>query len=199
MIGSKFGRLTVLELVGRYKNGDAKYQCICDCGNKRIVLHGNLRNGNTKSCGCLHKEASREFWSKFNLQHGETKTKLWKTWSGILDRTTCKNNHAYSRYGGAGIGIFEEWKDYKKFAEYIGQPPTKQHTIDRIDNAKGYEPGNIRWASRQQQAENRRTTIFVDVNGEKMTLTKAASVIGISKSTASRWNKNGVFKKPYFV
>jgi hypothetical protein len=194
MIGLKFGRLTVLEMVGRYKNGDAKYRCICDCGKERVVLSGNLKKGNTKSCGCLHKEASAKFWGAFNLRHGKTKTKLWKTWSGILDRTTCKNHHAYARYGGAGIGIFEDWKIFENFAAYIGEPPSDTHSVDRIDNSKGYEPENVRWATKKEQAENRRATIFVNVDGKRVCLSDAAKMLNISKSTASRWFKAGKLK-----
>lgn len=197
MIGQKFSRLTVLERVGTYKNGDPIFKCLCKCGGIATVISGNLKKGNSKSCGCLRKEKTIEFWSKFNLRHGETNTKLWKAWSGILDRTTCKTNFAYDRYGGAGIGICEEWKTYESFAAYMGQPPSRLHTVDRIDNSKGYEPGNVRWATKQEQAENRKTNKFVVVNGVKVTLTKAAEKIGISKSTASRWYAKGVFENGY--
>ena len=197
MLNLKFTRLTVIEEVGKYKSGDKIYKCRCDCGGIKSVLSGNLKKGNTKSCGCLKKEKSSEFWSNFNLRHGKTKTKLWKTWSGILDRTTCVTNFAYHRYGGAGIGIFEGWKVFEVFAEYMGEPPTKTHSVDRIDGSKGYFPGNVRWATKREQAENRKTTVFVEVDGEMMTLTRAAKKIGVSKSTASRWNTNGVFKNGY--
>jgi hypothetical protein len=132
--------------------------------------------------------------SKLNFRHGETDTKLWKTWKGIVSRTTCKTSTHYSRYGGAGIGIDKDWLVYEVFAEYIGQPPSDQHTIDRIDNSRGYEPGNVRWATPKEQAANRKTNVRVWVNDSHMILSDAAKYLNISKSTATRWYKQGKLK-----
>ena len=129
--------------------------------------------------------------SKLNLRHGLTKTKLWKTWKGIVERTTVPTSSHYHRYGGAGIGIHKEWLRFEAFADYVGHPPSSLHTIDRIDNSRGYLPGNVRWATMKEQAANRRTNVKVVVDGRTMILTEVAVFFGVSKSTVSRWVANG--------
>jgi hypothetical protein len=191
MLNSKFGMLTVIEFLHRSKFHDAVYKCKCDCGNEVNVLSGNLKKGNSTSCGCKRLKTCSIRMSKLNLKHGETKTKLWRTWKGIIERTTSKNSSHYFRYGGKGIGIYKEWLDYKKFAEYIGQPPSDKHTIDRIDNSKGYEPGNVRWATAKEQAANRCTNVFVIINNKKMISSEAAKILNVSQSTIGRWIKSG--------
>ena len=190
MIGNKYGKLLVIEYAG-VKKTQKSYICKCDCGNEVVVLSNNLKKGNSKSCGCSRVETCRKRMLKLNFRHGETNTKLWKTWKGILGRTTCQTNSHYARYGGRGIGICEAWKIYENFAKYIGPPPTNNHSIDRINNNKGYEPGNIRWASAKEQAANRSTNIKVLINGQIMILSDAAKKLSISKSTASRWAISG--------
>jgi hypothetical protein len=133
--------------------------------------------------------------SKLNLRHGATNTKLWKTWKGVVERTTVPTSSHYGRYGGAGIGIHPEWLRFEEFAAYVGQPPTPLHTIDRIDNSIGYLPGNVRWATPKQQAANRGTNVRVVVSGRAMILAEAALMLGVSKSTASRWAANGRLKR----
>ncbi len=191
MIDTKFYRLLVVQQDGVHKNRDKYWLCKCDCGNIVRVLAQNLKIGNTKSCGCLKKEKSIKTYKLLNFIHGETNTKLWKTWKGIVERTTSKNSANYKKYGAKGIGIYENWLIYKNFADYIGNPPTENHSIDRIDNLKGYFPNNIRWATAKEQACNRKNNVYVYVDGQKMVLSDAAKKLGISKSTASRWFKNG--------
>ena len=194
MIGKKFGKLTVQFLFVERKYGQKVYSCICDCGNVSIVLSGNLKNGNSKSCGCSRKKTCSIRMFGLNLRHGQTKTKLWKTWKGIVERITCPTSAHYSKYGGIGIGIYLEWLVFENFAFYIGQPPTPLHSIDRIDNSKGYEPGNVRWATAKEQAANRKTNVYIVLNDKIMILAEAARVLGISKSSASRWLAQGKLK-----
>jgi hypothetical protein len=192
MIGSVYGYLTVVELCHHSSPDRQKvYLCKCKCGNRVNVLAGNLKRGNSKSCGCARKSQSSIRMSKLNLLHGETNSKLWRTWKSMVERTTCKTSSHYKRYGGAGIGIYKDWLSYESFAEYIGQPPTVHHSIDRIDNLKGYEPGNVRWATAKEQAANRKTNVKVVIEGQIMILSDAAKFLNIGKSTASRWLKQG--------
>jgi hypothetical protein len=194
MIGKKFGQLTVKFLLDERKHGQKVYTCICDCGNTSTVLGANLRKGNSTSCGCLRKTTCSIRMTGLNLRHGETNTKLWRTWKGVVERTTNPYSSHYARYGGKGIGIYPDWLVYENFALYMGEPPTQKHSIDRIKNNKGYEPENVRWATAKEQAENRKTNVYVFLNGKKMILSQAAQILNISKSSASRWLAQGKLK-----
>lgn len=191
MVNEKYGMLTVSEFLQRNKFGDAIYSCVCDCGTKVNVLAGNLKKGNSTSCGCKRKKSCSDRMSKLNFKHGETNTKLWKTWKGVVERTTIKNSSHYPRYGGSGIGIDPSWLEYENFAKHLGQPPSKNHSIDRIDNTKGYYPGNVRWATAKEQAANRRTNVHVIIDNKKIMSSEAAKILNVSASTISRWIKNG--------
>jgi hypothetical protein len=195
MIGLIFGKLTVLSNYGKAKDGQTIYLCKCDCGNETKVLAGNLRRKNSTSCGCSRRKTCSIRMSTLNLRHGETNTKLWKSWKSMVERTTKPSSSHYKKYGGRGITVFEEWKVYENFARYIGHPPSEHHTIDRIDNLKGYFPGNVRWATHKEQAANRSTNVWVEIDGTKMILSEAAKVLNISKSSASRWLKQGKLKQ----
>ena len=194
MIGMKFGLLTVISEAGVDVHRQRKYLCLCDCGQKRIVLSGNLKKGNSASCGCKRKLTCSLKMSKFNLRHGMTNTKLWRTWKGIVERTTAPTSSHYLRYGGSGIGIHQDWLNFEEFASYVGEPPSEKHSIDRIDNSVGYFPGNVRWATSKEQASNRSTNIKVTIDGVEMILSDAARVLRVSKSTASRWYASGKLK-----
>ena len=191
MIGQKFGKLTVTSLSDVRKHGQKTYVCICNCGSTSVVLGANLRKGNSTSCGCTRKDSCSKRMSNLNFRHGETGSKLWRTWKGVVERTTIPTSAHYGRYGALGIGIHHEWLIYENFAAYMGQPPSSYHSIDRIDNSQGYVPGNVRWATAKEQASNRSTSIFVLVDGNSVTLSDAARILNISKSTASRWYSQG--------
>jgi hypothetical protein len=132
---------------------------------------------------------------KRNLKHGMYGTKVYETWNGIVDRTTRPSCHRYADYGAKGITIHPEWLDFEAFYRDVGDPPSPRHSIDRIKNEKGYEPGNVRWATKKEQAMNRRTTKFVEVNGQVMSLSDAAVVLGVDKSTTSAWLKSGKLRQ----
>jgi hypothetical protein len=186
--------LTVLSEAGRSKHGDMKFVCLCDCGSKSVVLRANLLKGNSTNCGCKRKVSSAIRMATLNARHKQTGTKIWRTWKGVVERTTKPGSEAYCRYGGAGIGLFDDWLVFENFAAYMGEPPTPKHSIDRIDGGKGYFPGNVRWATAKEQAHNRKTNVVVSVGGKQMILSDAAKHFGVSKSTASRWFKAGKLK-----
>lgn len=149
LIGQRFGKLVVIAQGQKIKN-HYHWVCLCDCGNTKEVAGSSLMYGNTGSCGCLQKEKV--------TTHGLTGTEVANSWSSIIQRCTNPNCKDYARYGAVGITIAEEWRhDLQAFANYLGEKPNdgKKCTVGRIDNTKGYIPGNIRWETEDQQTRNR--------------------------------------------
>lgn len=103
-------------------------------------------------------------------RHHGTKTDEYKVWNGVKQRCYNPNNVAYSNYGGRGIKICERWKSFEYFYTDMGQRPTPKHQLDRIDNNKGYEPGNCRWVTAKVNANNRRDNRYVTIYGQTKSL-----------------------------
>jgi hypothetical protein len=105
-------------------------------------------------------------------------------WMLIKARCFCPTNPAYSYYGGRGITMYEPWRrDFFAFRNFVGPRPSSKHTIDRIDNDGNYEPGNVRWATRKEQARNRRSNVYLELDGRRLIVEDWASLTGIKKST----------------
>lgn len=176
LTGKRFGKLVVIKTAGKTKNGAYLWQCKCDCGNEIIANVGNLRNGHTKSCGCLRVDRCKTNFTKHGLEH----TRLYGIWSDMRLRCYDEKNIAYHRYGGRGITICDEWKnDVKAFYDWAtANGYNDSLTIDRIDNDGNYCPENCRWATVKEQASNRRSNILVTHNGKTQTMKKWANEVG---------------------
>lgn len=156
--GVVFGRLTVTEFVD-IKNGNARWQCACSCGESLTVSSGHLRSGHTSSCGCLQKERT----SKARFKHGQSNgatpgaTRTYRIWRAMISRCYWPSSVNWERYGGRGITVCRRWReDFRAFFADMGDPPSPKHSIDRKRNSGNYTPKNCRWATGKEQAANRR-------------------------------------------
>lgn len=152
LTGQRFGRLTAISRVHR-PNGKAYWLCKCDCGGETVTNGNSLRRGHSTSCGCRRTETIRRVCFK----HGSVRNPEYQVWTCLKKRCLNPTNSAYHNYGGRGITVCPEWvEDFGAFLAHVGPRPTPQHTIHRIDNDKGYWPGNVRWATKKEQAANQR-------------------------------------------
>lgn len=153
LTGMRFGRLTVIKRNGHYvspnrKQSHSLWLCVCDCGKQTMVRGGQLRNGKTRSCGCLHREKFKR------ITHNETKTPLYTIWRAMRERCNNPNSISYKWYGAKGIKVCDAWDNsYEAFRDWaVANGYTEGLTIDRMDSNLDYTPDNCRWLTRAENA-----------------------------------------------
>jgi len=176
LTGKRFGRLMVKSLHHeRTSSNGAKFICACDCGVEKLVVGAYLRSGRVISCGCR----KREVLGESTITHGMTGTGAWHSWRDMMKRCYAEKSKQYPHYGGRGISVCSEWHTFEGFYASMGDRPEGM-SIERDDVDGNYEPDNCRWIPLLEQGYNKRNTIFVDVDGERLCLSVACRKLGIS-------------------
>ena len=189
--GQRFGRLLVLKRVENNKFNQVRWLCRCDCGNEKIVTANSLRNGDTRSCGCLKKE--QDYKNIIKVKHNMTNTRLYSIWRGMKSRCSSKNGKKHEFYYDKGIKICDEWKnDFINFYNWAMTNGYKDDlTIDRIDNDGNYEPNNCRWATVTEQNNNQSNNIRIKYEEFEYSLKDLSVKYNIKVSTLNSRLKNG--------
>lgn len=185
--GVVFGRLTAQSFLGTgVKNGKPYWRCICSCGNVVEVSVYSLLSGHTSSCGCLQRDITAERLTIHGL-HG---TPEHSVYNSMLQRCYDEKSIAYKSYGGRGIKVCDRWKDPQLFQDDMGPRPEGM-TLERKDVNKDYSPDNCVWASKKDQARNRRNNVIVEFNGKVACMSEHAEDHALSASTVGRRIKRG--------
>lgn len=164
IIGKKFGKLTVKSEPIRYKLYQYEVWCDCDCGNECVANFNRLKRGRKKSCGCLEGVGGAP-------KHGKSGTPIYAVWNNMLSRCYNPKHTSYKDYGARGIEVCDKWKgSFEAFYEDMGDRPSDQHSIERLDVDGNYEKSNCTWATLDQQKRNKRWTIWVNYYGEDIRL-----------------------------
>jgi len=187
LAGQRFGRLVAIE-PGPNQRGRVTWHCQCDCGGESWPHATSLISGNSKSCGCLGGENLLKAVTK----HGQTGSPEYRAWLGAKARCYRSTLPGYADWGGRGITVCDRWlNSYESFLADMGPRPSPAYSLDRIDNDLNYEPGNCRWATIADQTRNRRSNIWVTLDGKRLTAKDGARAIGVDEKTVYRRLKQG--------
>lgn len=195
MVGQKIGRWTVIDRDTSVDSPKAYWICECECGKVKSILGKYLRNGESKSCGCLKEEKLKTNSITHNMRH----TRFYSIWANMKYR--CSNSNSIN-YGGRGIKVCDRWTDFNNFYEdmYISYQKAikrdKNITIDRINNDGDYEPSNCRWASMKEQNNNKRNNRIYRYKDETLTIAEWSIKLDIPYHTLlNRLNRGWSIEK----
>ena len=170
------------------KDGHIKWLCKCSCGDVSEYIATRVRNNRVNQC----KQCATKVSAEKIKTHGMRNSKEYSTWSAMKARCIHIESKNFYRYGGKGIFICSEWANsFEAFFEHIGLAPSNQHSIDRIDNLKGYEPNNVRWATKTQQQRNKNNSVFVTDGTNVFHINDVATKLSISRGAAHLRLKRG--------
>jgi hypothetical protein len=157
------------------RNMEAVFRC--RCGKKFVTSISSVKSGKTRSCGCLKKELT----SLRTRRHGKSRSKIYHVWHNMMRRCHDSSNKRFKDWGGRGIFVDAKWHTFEAFFLDVGDVPFCKAQIDRIDNNRGYEPGNIRWVTHTENNANTRRSRFVKLANEVVCIAEAARRIGMSR------------------
>lgn len=177
LTGQTFNELTAIRFDHADKGGNAYWVWRCSCGTEKVICAGSVKKGDTKACGHLEGKGRQP-------THGYTDTKEFRAWSSMKTRCYNPKCENYPHYGGRGITVCDRWREsFEAFLDDLGPAPSPEYSIDRIDNDGNYEPGNVRWATLNEQCNNRRTNQNLGIKGISKTVTEWAKESGLSPET----------------
>jgi len=179
LAGKRFGRLAGIEDVGKTKKGERIWRCRCDCGEETEVRTDHLKSGHTRSCGCLKVEVATDNATT----HGGHGTPEYNSWCSMKGRTMNPSNPAYDRYGGRGITVSKSWLSFEGFFADMGERPTLEYSLDRIDNDGSYCKENCRWATRCEQGHNKSNNALLTYAGQTKSIAEWAEGLAMKYST----------------
>lgn len=193
--GKQFGRLTVLAAATSPAAANRRgiwWRCACSCGNTKVLYGGDIRGGDTQSCGCLNREQRALRAGNRTRTHGRSGESIYSIWDSMLQRCENPKRKDYPRYGGRGITVCARWRDsFDAFLADMGDRPSTKHSIDRRDGDGNYEPSNCRWATATEQARNHRGNRLVTLSGKTQCLIAWCEELGISKATVNGRRSRG--------
>lgn len=168
LTGRKFHSLTALRVTRVVPYGTHSkmvyWECVCVCGKLCEARAANLCSGNTKSCGCMR---GKRIAPIVPPEHSRSAEKM--AWRMMWARCTNPGTSHFESWGGRGIKVCEEWRDFSVFLSDVGPRPSISHSIDRWPNLNGnYEPGNVRWATPEEQSRNRRDRKRISFDGKEL-------------------------------
>lgn len=193
--GQRFGRLIAIRHISK-----EQWECRCDCGVLKVATSSNLRDGRTRSCGCLKRERDKNLFVSHGHCRGGTRPTEYNIWSGMITRCTNQRNHGFRYYGARGITVCDKWRaSFPAFLADMGSRPSQRHSLDRIDNDGPYSPENCRWANMSEQRLNARRPInvhstrsrFITHDGRTQTLAEWGRELGMEADLVSQRLING--------
>lgn len=171
--------------------GGSYLMCLCDCGKIKSVCRSNLLRGKSKSCGCWRAEQTARRCTKHGHSKKGSRLPEHQCWVNMKSRCLNPRDKRFADYGGRGIAVCDRWvESFDAFMLDMGPRP-EGHSIERIDNNKGYDPDNCVWASNKRQMNNRSACVYVSMNGETMTATQWAERLGVRAHTILTRLKRG--------
>lgn len=189
LTGRRFGRLVVVGKSHKNENRLWFYECVCDCGEERIIRGNSLTQSKnpTRSCGCLQREhavrSGKNAKARNVIRHAMSRTRFYKIWSGMKERCNNPNSTEFSRYGGRGITYDPRWERFENFFEDMKEDYKDDLTLDRIDYNGNYTKENCRWADFFVQNRNTSFNRIIEFDGIKRTLAEWAEISGINYQT----------------
>lgn len=176
--GRRFGRLVVIGKAAPYLRpngvrGPSRWLCKCDCGAETTVVGNSLVGGDTRSCGCRATDQLAQRSTTHGHCRNRSRSAEYRSWLSMLNRCRNRNLDCYPDYGGRGITVCERWaSSFESFLADMGPRPSAEYSLDRINNDKGYEPSNCRWATRREQGCNKRNNHVVEYGDQMVALSE---------------------------